>query len=115
MTVLVLGLTVPVPNLPESELASQIRGHWPNYLAYAFSFIVLGVYWIGHHNQFHYVKQSDSVFLWVNILFLLTIGFLPFSTSLFELYPFSPTAVRVYGENLAVTGLGLNAKCWFSA
>ena len=68
MTVLVLGLTVPAANLSEPELASQIRAHWPNYIAYAFSFIVLGVYWIGHHNQFHYIKRSDRVFLWVNIL-----------------------------------------------
>jgi TMEM175 potassium channel family protein len=56
MTVLVFGLTVPGQNLSESELANQIRRHWPNYFAYAFSFIVLGVYWIGHHNQFHYIK-----------------------------------------------------------
>jgi len=107
MTVLVLGLTAPAANLSEQDLAIQIRGHWPNYVAYAFSFIVLGVYWIGHHNQFHYIKRSDRVFLWVNILFLLTIGFLPFSTSLLGLYPFSPTAVRVYGANLTATVFAL--------
>jgi len=114
MTVLVLGLTVPAANLSEVELASQIRAHWPNYVAYAFSFIVLGVYWIGHHNQFHYIKRSDRVFLWVNILFLLTIGFVPFSTSLLGLYPFSPTAVRIYGANLAATGLALYAVWWYA-
>jgi TMEM175 potassium channel family protein len=114
MTVLVLGLTVPAAGLSEVELASQIRAHWPNYVAYAFSFIVLGVYWIGHHNQFHYIKRSDRVFLWVNILFLLTIGFVPFSTSLLGLYPFSPTAVRVYGANLAATGLALYAVWWYA-
>ena len=114
MTVLVLGLTVPAANLSEPELANQIRAHWPNYVAYAFSFIVLGVYWIGHHNQFHYIKRSDRVFLWVNILFLLTIGFVPFSTSLLGLYPFSPTAVRVYGANLAATGLALYAVWWYA-
>jgi uncharacterized membrane protein len=114
MTVLVLGLRGPDPNLSETDLASKILGLWPNYLAYAFSFIVLGVYWIGHHNQFHYIKQSDRVFLWVNILFLLTIGFVPFSTSLLGLYPFSPTAVRVYGANLAATGLALYAVWWYA-
>jgi len=114
MTVLVLGLTVPAANLSEPDLATQIRRHWPNYVAYAFSFIVLGVYWIGHHNQFHYIKRSDRVFLWVNILFLLTIGFVPFSTSLLGLYPFSPTAVRVYGANLAATGLALYAVWWYA-
>ena len=114
MTVLVLGLRVPAQNLSELELASQIAGLWPNYLAYAFSFVVLGVYWIGHHNQFHYIKQSDRVFLWVNILFLLTIGFVPFSTSLLAIYPFSPTAVRVYGANLAATGLALYGVWWYA-
>jgi uncharacterized membrane protein len=114
MTVLVLGLRVPFSGLSESGLASQIEGLWPNYLAYAFSFVVLGVYWIGHHNQFHYIKRSDRVFLWVNILFLLTIGFVPFSTSLLGLYPFSPTAVRVYGANLTATGLALYAVWWYA-
>jgi uncharacterized membrane protein len=114
MTVLVLGLTVHLPNLTESQLASQIEGLWPNYLAYAFSFVVLGIYWIGHHNQFHYVKQTDRVFLWINFLFLLTIGFVPFSTSLLGQYPFSPTAVRVYGANLAATGFALYAVWWYA-
>jgi uncharacterized membrane protein len=114
MTVLVLGLKPPDTNLPESALETEIMKISPNILAYAFSFVVLGVYWIGHHNQFHYVKQTDRVFLWVNILFLLTIGFVPFSTSLLGVYPFSPTAVRVYGANLAATGLALYAVWWYA-
>jgi len=107
MTVLVLGLRPPVTNLPEPVLEAEIMGLSSNILTYAFSFVVLGVYWVGHHNMFHYIKRTDRVFLWVNILFLLTIGFVPFSTSLLGEYPFSPTAVRVYGANLAATGLAL--------
>ena len=114
MTVLVLGLKLPNSNLSESNLEAEIMGLSPNILAYAFSFVVLGVYWIGHHNQFHYIKSTDRVFLWVNILFLLTIGFVPFSTSLLGVYPFSPTAVRVYGANLAATGLALYAVWWYA-
>jgi len=114
MTILVLGLRGPVANLSESDLRSQIINLWPNLTAYAFSFIVLGLFWIGHHAQFHYIKQTDRVFLWINILFLLTIGFIPFSTSLIGLYPFSQTAVRVYGANLAATGIALNAVWWYA-
>jgi uncharacterized membrane protein len=114
MTVLVLGLKIPDANLPESGLEAGIVKLSPNILAYAFSFIVLGLYWIGHHNQFHYVKHTDRVFLWVNIVFLLTIGFIPFSTSLLGLYPFSPTAVRVYGANLVATGLALYVVWWYA-
>jgi uncharacterized membrane protein len=113
MTVLVLGLNIPqAPS--ESILKDEIVILAPHILTYAFSFIVLGVYWIGHHNQFHYIKRTDRVFLWVNILFLLTIGFVPFSTSLLGLYPFSPIAVRVYGANLAATGFALYAVWWYA-
>lgn len=114
MTVLVLGLRSPALGLSEVDLKVQIFQLWPNILVYAFSFIVLGLYWIGHHNQFHYIKQTDRIFLWINIIFLLTIGFIPFSTSLIGEYPFSPTAVRVYGANLAATGLALNSIWWYA-
>jgi TMEM175 potassium channel family protein len=114
MTVLVLGLRSPSLGLSEPDLKTQIFQLWPNILAYAFSFVVLGLYWIGHHNQFHYIKQTDRIFLWINIVFLLTIGFIPFSTSLIGEYPFSPTVVRVYGANLAATGLALNAVWWYA-
>ena len=112
MTVLVLGLRTPIANLSESDLRSEVLSLWPNIVAYAFSFVVLGLFWIGHHNQFHYIKRTNRIFLWINIIFLLTIGFIPFSTSLIGLYPFSPTAVRVYGVNLAATGIMLNAVWW---
>jgi uncharacterized membrane protein len=114
MTVLVLGLRGPVANLPETDLRNQVINLLPNYTAYAFSFVVLGLFWIGHHAQFHYIKQTDRIFLWINVLFLLTIGFIPFSTSLIGLYPFSPTAVRVYGANLAATGIMLNLVWWYA-
>ena len=114
MTVLVLALSLPQAGLKEPDLESAIVKLSPHILAYAFSFIVLGVYWVGHHNQFHYIKRTDRVFLWVNILFLLTIGFVPFSTSLLGEYPFSPTAVRIYGANLVATGLALYAVWWYA-
>jgi TMEM175 potassium channel family protein len=114
MTVLVLGLRTPIAGLSQSDLQSQIVGLLPNIVAYAFSFIVLGLFWIGHHNQFHYIIQTDRPFLWINIVFLLTIGFIPFSTSLLGLYPFYPTVVRVYGANIAATGLALSAVWWYA-
>lgn len=114
MTVLVLGLTNLPKGLSELDLKNLIYGLSGNIVAYAFSFVVLGLFWIGHHNQFHYIKQTDRVFLWINILFLLTIGFIPFSTVLIGEYAFSPTAVRVYGANLAATGIALNAIWWYA-
>ncbi len=113
MTILVLGLRVPQLNVPESSLSREIVDLWPSILIYALSFVTLGLYWVGHHTQFHYVKHTDRVLLWINILFLLSIGFIPFSTSLFADYPWPPTAVRVYGGNLIANGLLLYATWWY--
>src|SRR5438093_13243392 len=75
MTVLVLGLSLPQAGLSESGLEGEIVNLSPHILAYAFSFVVFGVYWIGHDNQFHDIKRTDRVFLWLNMVFLLTISF----------------------------------------
>lgn len=114
MTILVLTLHVPQLNVPEQDLSAEIQALWPSILIYALSFITLGLYWVGHHTQFHYIKRVDRVLLWINILFLMSIGFIPFSTSLLQDYPWPPTAVRVYGGNLIANGLLLLATWWYA-
>lgn len=113
MTILVLGLHVPQLNVPESSLFAEIVDLWPSILIYALSFVTLGLFWVGHHTQFHYVRNTDRVLLWINILFLLSIGFIPFSTSLLGDYPWPPTAVRFYGGNLIANGLLLYTTWWY--
>ena len=114
MTILVLTLHVPQLNVPEQDLAGEVLALWPSILVYVLSFVTLGLYWVGHHAQFHYIKHVDRPLLWINILFLLTIGFIPFSTSLLQDYPWPPTAVRVYGVNLIANGL-LLLSIWLYA
>ncbi len=114
MTILVLTLRVPQLNVSEQDLAGEVLALWPSILVYVLSFVTLGLYWVGHHAQFHYIKHVDRPLLWINILFLLTIGFIPFSTSLLQDYPWPPTAVRVYGANLIANGL-LLLSIWLYA
>jgi uncharacterized membrane protein len=84
MTVLVLTLSVPVITGGASnlEVAFDILVLAPNIIGYVLSFLLLAVLWISHHNVFHYMTRVDRPLLWLNTLFLLTIGFLPFSTAL---------------------------------
>ena len=102
MTVLVLSLSVPViaSNITGSKLSSEvvvdIEALWPNILGYVLSFLLLAVLWISHHSVFHYVTRVGRPLLWLNTLFLLTIGFLPFSTALIGRYP----EVQVPGDSL---------------
>jgi uncharacterized membrane protein len=87
MTVLILSLSVPIVtsgSLPSenSQLLSYLTSLLPDILSYVISFAILGTFWIRHHTMFHYVTRVDRVVLWLNILFLMTIGFIPFSTAL---------------------------------
>ena len=63
--------------------------------------------WIGHHNQFHFIRRSDRHLLWINLGFLMSIAFIPFSTALLGRYHDERIAIEVYGTNLAVAGLTL--------
>lgn len=116
MTVLVLSLSVPVistVNLP-SELAVDLESLLPNIVSYVISFIVIGVYWVGHHAVFHFVKRTNRPLIWLNILFLLCVGIIPFSTALIGKYPFQQITTTIYGANLIAAGLSLYALLWYS-
>src|SRR5207245_3485331 len=80
-----------------------IEALWPNILGYVLSFLLLAVLWISHHSVFHYVTRVDRPLLWLNTLFLLTVGFLPFSTALIGRYPQVQVPVIIYGANIIAT------------
>ena len=106
MTLLVLNVTLE-SGLGHKEFLVAIRGIGPKVLAYVVSFMVLAVYWIGHHNQFFWIKHTDRTFIWINVFFLMTIAFVPFSTSLIASYPHERYAVMLYGVNVVAAGMAL--------
>jgi uncharacterized membrane protein len=102
MTVLVLSLSVPViaSGATNAEVATDIETLGPNILSYVLGFLLLAVLWISHHNIFHYMTRVDRPLLWLNTLFLLAIGFLPFSTALLGKYPMFQVPVVIFGANI---------------
>src|SRR5947209_2408837 len=106
MTLLVLDLKVPL-GIAAGSLPESLIKLWPQFAAYCISFLVLAVYWIGHHNQFHWIRHSTITLLWINIFFLMSIAFLPFSASLLASYNQETSAVIVYGVNVIVSGIAL--------
>src|SRR5256886_7408810 len=110
MTLLAFNLTVPVldPRLSADQVAAGLPGQiyalGPAFVRYALSFVVLGVYWVGHHAQFRVIDAADRPFLWINILFMMLIALVPFSTLLLSRYPLVPIAAQVYGIVLTLIG-----------
>jgi uncharacterized membrane protein len=64
------------------------------------SFVIIGLYWVVHHNSMHVIKKTDRGFLWLNILLLLFVSFIPFPTSLLGRYPYQAGPIIFYGLTL---------------
>jgi uncharacterized membrane protein len=102
MTLLVLELGVPVitGGGVHAELLHRLGEMWPEFVSYAVSFLMLGFMWTVHHYQFKSIKQSDGVLAWVNLLFLMFVSLLPFTTSLLGKYINEQLPVLLYGGNI---------------
>lgn len=79
ITLLVLGIGLPGPNEP---LWDALLGQWPALLAYAVSFLTIGIMWINHHQMFTVIGRSNTTFAFINVVFLLIIAFIPYPTNL---------------------------------
>lgn len=90
IVITLLILTIEVPDiLPASvarELPSRLLALSPDCLSYVISFLVVAVYWQAHPRVFGPIRDYDRTLLWLNFLFLMTISFLPFPTSLLGEY-----------------------------
>jgi uncharacterized membrane protein len=87
IAITLLVLEIRVPHVGEGEsLVVALLGLWPSYLGYAVSFLQIGVIWANHHNRFRLLERSDHVLLFLNILFLLCVAFIPFPTALLAEY-----------------------------
>jgi uncharacterized membrane protein len=78
-TLLVLEFTV---NAPHRDLGDKLLHLWPSYLAYVTSFVTIGIIWMNHHHTVSLLGRTDRTMLFINILLLLTVAFLPFPTKL---------------------------------
>jgi uncharacterized membrane protein len=83
ITLLVLPLTGAVADLATShDLADDLTDLWPQALSFVVTFLVIGQFWIAHHAMFGVVRSYDRTLLWMNIVALLTVSFLPFPSAL---------------------------------
>ncbi|MDQ2840266.1 MAG: TMEM175 family protein, partial [Acidobacteriota bacterium] len=101
ITLLVLELAIPESRSPSPPpLEPALIALWPSYLTYVLSFLIIGIYWANHHYIFRFYKRTNHVFNLLNILFLLTISFLPFPTAVLSRYveieKYATTAVMFY-------------------
>ena len=106
ITLLILTIDVPVVS-NTSGLGSELSALWPKFLGFLISFFIIGAFWVSHHLIFNYLERLTPGLLWLNLIFLLFIVTLPFSTDLMSEYNNSSTALIFYNANLALVSLTL--------
>ena len=107
MTLMILELKFP-EDIPGHLFSTDIQDHLllllPKLENYAISFIVLGVYWIRHQSQFNIINYANRILLWINIIFLMFVALIPFTTSFMMNYPNFQLPVILYALNLFLIG-----------
>jgi uncharacterized membrane protein len=115
ITLLVLEITVPEipPGTPLSIVPGLVAEQWPEFFGYVLSFLTIGMYWVLHRRVFAQIEAHDRRLLWLNLVFLLFVAFVPYATSMFATYP-DEFGVSFYAGTLALTGFSLGF-CWLYA
>jgi uncharacterized membrane protein len=80
ITLLALNIAVAGPGHGTS-LADQLGLHWPAFVAYLISFFTIGIIWVNHHALLRSVKAVDRTLLFLNLVLLLFVVLIPFSTA----------------------------------
>lgn len=103
MTLLVLEMKLPEA-APGADLSHELISLLPTIATYVITFLNLGIYWVGQVLQMHAIERSDRIFLWIQIIFLMTISVLPFTSSLLGKFPDEQISSVVYGLNMFAVG-----------
>jgi uncharacterized membrane protein len=117
ITLLVLLFETPELHGEES-LGHVLLDQWPSYVSYVVSFVTIGIIWVNHHTIFRLVGRVDRVFLFVNVLFLMCVAFIPYPTAVISRYVRSDdasAAAVMYGLSLTATAICFNALWQYAA
>jgi TMEM175 potassium channel family protein len=78
ITLLILEIHVPTGD----HVWDELKDEWPSFASFFVSFWVIGIIWVNHHGLLDHLKRADRPLLYINLLLLMTVVFIPFSTAL---------------------------------
>lgn len=118
ITLLILEIATPEIE-GVGSLGEALAHQWPSYAAYVVSFLTIGIIWVNHHHLFSVIARVDNTFLILNVVFLMTIAFLPWPTALVAEFirqeGARTTATVVYGLTMTAIALMFNAVWRYAA
>src|SRR5207245_1516854 len=116
-TLLILNVDAQIGAAP-ADLGAGLVHMWPSYVAYAVSFLTIGIIWVNHHTVMSQVARADRTFLFLTVVFLLCVAFIPFPTRLVAEHvrdEGARAAALTYGITLTVTAVMFQAVWLYAA
>lgn len=114
MTLLVFAISLPeVQLLAEKDFAGFIYSLYPTVGVTIISFVLIASFWVYHH-EFIKVKSLNMPYLWLNIFFLASISFIPFSTSIIGTYSHFFLSEVIFGLNIFLTLIFFTLMFWYA-
>jgi uncharacterized membrane protein len=114
-TLLILNVDAQVSDVP--DLGARLLHIWPSYLAYAVSFVTIGIMWVNHHTVMSQIDRVDRRFLLATVGLLVCIAFVPFPTRLVAEHiraEGARDAALAYGFTMVATAIMFSVT-WFYA
>ena len=114
MTLLVLDIKLPELDDPLSSqaFAEALAAQMPHFIAWLISFAILCQLWIPQHALLEGDETKGRGFTVLTFVFLGTVSFIPFPTSLISEHLEQPLAVIIFSALIAISGFVL-AGLWF--
>ncbi len=113
-TLLIIDVSVHAPG---AALGHAVLHAWPEYAAYAVSFLTIGIMWLNHHDCMRQIASLNRPFMVINLLLLMCIAFVPFPTRLIAEHWHDGglrAAALTYGVTLTTTAVCFGSF-WFYA
>ncbi|HVF97338.1 MAG TPA: TMEM175 family protein [Flavisolibacter sp.] len=119
IAITLMALEIKVPEVAKEvvsdhALTEKLAELIPKFVGFLVSFFVIGIYWVVHHRTFGYVVGYNQRLLWLNLLFLLAVVLMPFSSGFYSAYLLTPAArlpVIIYVLNIVFLG-GMSLLVW---
>jgi uncharacterized membrane protein len=114
VAITLLILTIVVPEVSDIDrLGQELADMWPKFMGFLVSFVIIGAFWMNHHGMFTYLRRSTAGLLRINLLLLMFIVLLPFSTDLMSEYDSSVLAATFYNINMIAVSLVMCLLWWY--
>jgi uncharacterized membrane protein len=97
---------------PQNAGFAALTASAPMFLAYALSYVNVGIFWNNHHHMLHAAERVDGKVLWANLFLLFWISLMPFAIRWMDEAHFTALPTAAYGVTLAMASIGYILLEW---